>query len=56
MKPRWPERLKWRPVASEWKAGGKEKPEVSIIIPTYNEEMYIGACLASIRRQKTRLP
>jgi len=26
--------------------------EVSIIIPTYNEENYIGACLASIRRQK----
>jgi glycosyltransferase involved in cell wall biosynthesis len=29
-----------------------KKPEVSIIIPTYNEEKYIGAALSSIRRQK----
>jgi len=29
-----------------------EKIEVSVIIPAYNEEKYIGACLASIRRQK----
>lgn len=29
-----------------------EKTEVSVIIPAYNEEKYIGACLASIKRQK----
>ena len=29
-----------------------KNPEVSIIIPTYNEEKYIGAALSSIRRQK----
>ena len=28
------------------------EPDVSIIIPAYNEEKYIGACLASIKRQK----
>ncbi|VVC02345.1 Glycosyltransferase AglI [uncultured archaeon] len=29
-----------------------EKPHFSIIVPTLNEEKYIGACLASIKRQK----
>lgn len=33
------------------KAKGKEF-DVSIIIPAYNEENYIGACLASIKRQE----
>ena len=26
-------------------------PEVSVIIPAYNEEQYIGACLASLLEQ-----
>jgi len=30
----------------------KKSVDVSIIIPSYNEEKYIGACLASIERQK----
>ena len=30
----------------------KGKIDVSILIPSYNEEKYIGACLASIKRQK----
>jgi glycosyltransferase involved in cell wall biosynthesis len=34
----------------------KTKPEVSIIIPTFNEEKYIGACLASIKRQNFSRP
>jgi len=29
-----------------------KKVDVSILIPSYNEEKYIGACLASIKRQK----
>ena len=32
-----------------------KRPDVSIIIPAYNEEKYIGAALSSIRRQKTKL-
>lgn len=30
----------------------KGKIDVSVLIPSYNEEKYIGACLASIKRQK----
>ncbi|MFA6213848.1 MAG: glycosyltransferase [Candidatus Micrarchaeia archaeon] len=30
----------------------KKKVDVSVIVPSYNEEQYIGACLAAIRRQK----
>ena len=30
----------------------KKKPDVSVIIPAYNEERYIGACLAAIERQE----
>lgn len=30
----------------------KKRVDVSILIPSYNEEKYIGACLASIKRQK----
>jgi glycosyltransferase involved in cell wall biosynthesis len=30
----------------------KKKPDVSVIIPAYNEEKYIGACLAAIKRQE----
>ncbi|MCX8196921.1 MAG: glycosyltransferase [Candidatus Micrarchaeota archaeon] len=33
-----------------------KKPFVSIIIPTYNEEKYLGAALASIRQQKFSKP
>ncbi|MFA6328640.1 MAG: glycosyltransferase [Candidatus Micrarchaeia archaeon] len=29
-----------------------KKIDVSVIVPSYNEERYIGACLAAIRRQK----
>ncbi len=32
-------------------AGTAKKIDVSILIPSYNEEKYIGACLASIERQ-----
>ena len=28
------------------------KVDISVLIPSYNEEKYIGACLASIKRQK----
>jgi len=30
----------------------KKRVDVSVILPAYNEEKYIGACLAAIRRQK----
>ena len=30
----------------------KKRVDVSVIVPSYNEEQYIGACLAAIRRQK----
>ncbi|MCX6771972.1 MAG: glycosyltransferase [Candidatus Micrarchaeota archaeon] len=30
----------------------KKRIDVSVIVPSYNEEKYIGACLAAIRRQK----
>jgi len=30
----------------------KKKVDVSVIVPAYNEEKYIGACLAAIKRQK----
>jgi len=30
----------------------KKRFDVSVIVPSYNEEQYIGACLAAIRRQK----
>lgn len=32
-----------------------KRPDVSIIIPAYNEEKYIGAALSSLRRQKSSL-
>ncbi|MEM2137650.1 MAG: glycosyltransferase [Candidatus Anstonellaceae archaeon] len=31
---------------------GRKKIDISVLIPSYNEEKYIGACLASIKRQK----
>ncbi len=31
--------------------GISKRPDISILIPAYNEEKYIGACLASIKRQ-----
>lgn len=34
------------------KKKSRKEIDVSIIIPAYNEEKYIGACLASIKRQK----
>ena len=30
----------------------KKKVDVSVIVPSYNEERYIGACLAAIKRQR----
>lgn len=33
-------------------AARRKQVDVSIIIPAYNEERYIGACLASIKRQR----
>ena len=30
----------------------KKNVDVSVIVPAYNEEKYIGACLAAIKRQK----
>jgi len=30
----------------------KKRIDVSVIVPSYNEEKYIGACLAAIKRQK----
>ena len=30
----------------------KKKIDISVIVPAYNEEKYIGACLAAIERQK----
>ncbi len=30
----------------------KKRIDISVIVPSYNEEKYIGACLAAIRRQK----
>jgi len=30
----------------------RKKVDVSVIVPAYNEEKYIGACLAAIKRQK----
>lgn len=35
---------------------GAKKPEISIIIPTFNEEKYIGAALGSIEKQEFSRP
>ncbi len=34
----------------------KLKPIISVVIPAYNEENYIEACLKSLRNQKTNVP
>ena len=43
------------PQKPKQKISMKKKPEVSIVIPSFNEEKYIGAVLSSIRRQKTSI-